>query len=73
MVIGVVAATRCVCLCVSPQRFTMAVDPLTLRLFNKLRLQHSATAVFSNALSHVDQRQHVLDKCRDVSLGPSAA
>lgn len=31
MAVGVEATERCVCLAVSPQRFTMAVDPLTLR------------------------------------------
>jgi hypothetical protein len=39
MVVGAVAATPCKALRVPAQRFSMSMDPLTLRLLNKLRKQ----------------------------------
>ncbi|GIL56568.1 hypothetical protein Vafri_11902, partial [Volvox africanus] len=56
LTVGVVATSRCVCLAVSPQRFTMCCDPLTLRLFHKLRVQHSATALFTDSLVQQEDR-----------------
>ena len=66
---GVVATSRCVCLAVSPQRFTMCCDPLTLRLFHKLRLQHSATAVFTDALLAQEERVGLVTAFRCAGVG----
>jgi hypothetical protein len=42
-VVSVQAQTRCLTLRVAPKRFQNCLDPLTLRLFNKLRPQLAAT------------------------------
>ena len=64
---GVVASSpRVTCLAIPPQRFGMSADPLTLRLFQKLRAQHSATGVFAAALASVEARAALLTKCREV-------
>ncbi|GFR46326.1 hypothetical protein Agub_g7893, partial [Astrephomene gubernaculifera] len=71
LTVGVVAVSRCVVLAVSPQRFTSCCDPLTLRLFHKLRLQHSATGVFTDALRGAEQRQAMGALFREAVLGQS--
>ena len=43
MVVGVVAATPCKALRVPAQRFSASMDPLTLRLLNKIRKQSLVT------------------------------
>ncbi len=40
--VSVQAQTRCITLRVAPKRFQNCVDPLTLRLFTKLRPQLAA-------------------------------
>lgn len=64
---GVVAASdRVTCLAIPPQRFNMTADPLTLRLFQKLRVQHSASGVVAESLAGVHARAALLARCREV-------
>ena len=67
MMVSVVASSpEVVLLGITAQRFTITVDALTLRLFHKLRAQHSATSEFSAALTGKALRRTLMDKCREV-------
>ncbi len=63
---GVVASSRVVALAISPQRFTQCCDPLTLRLFARLRVQHSATGVVGEVLRRAGEAGDVMEAYREV-------
>lgn len=65
----VVTSAKALTLSISPQRFTMCLDPLTLRLFHKLRPQLSCTQEFIMAMADISTREKVMDRCREVSCG----
>eukprot|EP00798_Chlamydomonas_sp_ICE-L_P007711 gene7711-879_t len=72
MVVSVVALSGTVkTLSITPQRFSMCIDPLTLRLMHKLQKQHNATAEFTSAVGDVSGRTLLLDRCREVMLTQS--
>lgn len=67
MTVGVVASSNSVlALCVSQQRFGMSLDPLTLRLFMKLKQQQGALPLISEAISAAMLSQQQLEHCREV-------
>ena len=68
MVSVVAASPHVVCLAVAPQRFSHGIDALTLRLFNKLRPQHSATSLLAAQLASVEAREALLARCREAIL-----
>jgi hypothetical protein len=57
MAISVTAATDVVVLGTSPQRFAMCMDPLTLRLFAKLRPQSQAMEQWDTAAGDLKGRK----------------